>query len=432
MASVPHYFLLVLVALDSQAAQPSCWPGCTCSEEDFGRLTVVSSSVFLNWPAYQKHQRPGSGAKTLSSLVLALHSNPWSCDCRLRGLVQLVKFTHFSVILVDPYLMCRGPLSKAGQFVHETELSACMKPHVSTPSTNVTVQVGHNVTLRCLAQASPSPTIAWTYPLSTWREFDVLTSSPTEEAAVSELLIPAAHPADRGNYTCAASNSVGRGAAVIALHVQPAPALPAPRSLPVPAGGSAYVDLRVVRQTVHGVLLQWLTVADTAEETGFTLHVASEAAPRAEQVVHVGPGIRTYALDDLLPGTRYKACLGPGVQPPHLGRCVVFVTGRDSGGPGSRERLLHVSVVLCAVLLTVPVGAYVWAARGLCGQGGLRCCPHNRRAPRCPQAAPPHKGDSYGDPSAVCEGGLGPRDTEEGEGNRGPPGPRLTLGGHSA
>ncbi|KAM7074198.1 leucine-rich repeat, immunoglobulin-like domain and transmembrane domain-containing protein 2 isoform 1-T1 [Molossus nigricans] len=552
MASVPHYFLLVLVALDSQAAQPSCWPGCTCSEEDFGRalrcaslslgkipgnlseefkqvriersslfelpqgsffnmstleylwlnfnsvavihlgalqhlsglrelrlagnqlrsvpwtafratpllrvldlkhnridvlpelalqflvsltyldlssnrLTVVSSSVFLNWPAYQKHQRPGSGAKTLSSLVLALHSNPWSCDCRLRGLVQLVKFTRFSVILVDPYLMCRGPLSKAGQFVHETELSACMKPRVSTPSTNVTVQVGHNVTLRCLAQASPSPTIAWTYPLSTWREFDVLTSSPKEEAAVSELLIPAAHPADRGNYTCAASNSVGRGAAVIALHVQPAP-----RSLPVPAGGGAYVDLRVVRQTVHGVLLQWLTVADTAEETGFTLHVASEAAPRAEQVVHVGPGIRTYALDGLLPGTRYKACLGPGVQPPHLGRCVVFVTGRDSGGPGARERLLHVSVVLCAVLLTVPVGAYVWAARGLCGQGGLRCCPHNRRAPRCPQAAPPHRGDSYGDPSAVCEGGLGPRDTEEGEGNRGPPGPRLTLGGHSA
>lgn len=177
------------------------------------------------------------------------------------------------------------------------------------------------------------------------------------------------------------------------------------------------MPLRVVRQTVHGVLLEWGTVADTAEEKWFTLHVASEAALRKEQVVHLGPGIRTYALDDLLPGTKYEACLSPGGQPPQRGRCVVFVTGRAQGGLGDRERLLHVSVVLCAVLLAVPVGAYVWAARGPCGCGqwGPRCCPPGRRAPRCPQAAPPHKDDSCGDPSAVCEDGRGFGDTGEGE-----------------
>lgn len=136
------------------------------------RLTVVAKSVFLNWPAYQKHRQPGCETEILSSVMLALHDNPWLCDCRLRGLVQFVRSISLPVVLVNPYLMCRGPLSKAGQLFHETELSACMKPQISTPSANVSIRVGQNVTLRCLVQASPSPTIAWTYPLSKWREFD--------------------------------------------------------------------------------------------------------------------------------------------------------------------------------------------------------------------------------------------------------------------
>ncbi|KAB0404889.1 hypothetical protein E2I00_006665, partial [Balaenoptera physalus] len=467
MASVSHYFLLVLVFLDSHAAQPSCLPGCTCSEESFGRtlqcvsitlgkiprklpeefkqvriensplfelprgsfinmstleylwlnfnnvtvihlgalehlselkelrlegnelrsvpwtafratpllrvldlkhnridalpelalqflvnltyldlssnrLTVVAKSVFLNWPAYQKHRQPGCGAEILSSMVLALHDNPWLCDCRLRGLVQFVKSISLPVVLVNPYLMCRGPLSKAGQLFHETELSACMKPQISTPSANVSIRVGQNVTLRCLVQASPSPTIAWTYPLSTWREFDVLTSSTAEDAALSELVIPAAHLVDRGSYTCVASNSIGRSTC-----------------------GNAYVDLRVVKQTVRGIVLEWFVAADTPEKW-FTLYIGSDEALRKE-VVHVGPGISTYLVDDLLPGTKYEVCLSLGRRPPRQGRCVVFVTGRDHGGLEGRERLLHTTVILCAVLL-----ATAWGTEMLRGRGSRR------------------------------------------------------------
>ncbi|XP_012323950.2 leucine-rich repeat, immunoglobulin-like domain and transmembrane domain-containing protein 2 [Aotus nancymaae] len=538
MASVFHHFLLVLVFLDTNAAQPFCVPGCTCSEESFGRtlqcvsvslgkipgnlseefkqvriensplfelpqgsfvnmstleylwlnfnnvsvihlgalehlpelrelrlegnklhsvpwtafratpllkvldlkrnkidalpelalqflanltyldlssnrLIVVSKSVFLNWPAYQKPQQPGCGAKIISSLVVALHDNPWVCDCRLRGLVQFVKSITLPVILVNSYLICRGPLSKAGQLFHETELSTCMKPQISTPSANVTIRVGQNVTLRCLAQASPSPTIAWTYPLSMWREFDVLTSSTGEDTALSELVIPAAHLVDSGNYTCTASNSIGKSALVISLHVQPAQTLPALDSLSIPSEGSAYIDLRVVKQTVHGILLEWLAVADTPEEEWFTLYVASDEAIRKE-VVHIGPGINTYAVDDLLPGTKYEACLSLEGQPPHQGQCVVFVTGRDGIGLEARERLLHVTVVLCVVLLAVPVGAYAWAAQGpcSCSKWVLRCCPHRRKAPSCPHAATPCRDGSFREHPAVCDDGEGHRDTE--------------------
>ncbi|XP_005671217.1 leucine-rich repeat, immunoglobulin-like domain and transmembrane domain-containing protein 2 [Sus scrofa] len=542
MASVSHYFLLVLVFLDSHAAQPSCLPGCTCSEESFGRtlqcmsislgtiprnlpeefkqvriensplfelpqgsfinmstleylwlnfnnvtvihlgalehlselkelrlegnklrsvpwtafratpllrvldlkhnridvlpelalqflvnltyldlssnrLTVVSKSVFLNWPAYQKRWQPGCGAEILSSMVLALHNNPWLCDCRLRGLIQFVKSIRLPVILVNPYLLCRGPLSKAGHLFHETELSICMKPQISTSSANVSIQIGQNVTLRCLAKASPSPTISWTYPLSTWREFDVLTSSPAEDAALSELVIPAAHLIDRGNYTCVASNSIGRSTLVISLHVQPIQTLPAPHSLFSPSEGNAYVDLRVVQQTVRGILLEWFAV-DVTPEKWFTLYIASDEALRKE-VVHMGPGINTYAVDDLLPGTKYEACLSLGGQPPRQGRCVVFVTGRDHSGLEGRERLLHTTVILCIVLLAVPVGAYVWAAQAPCScrEWGLPLCAHRKRAPRCPLAIPQHMDRSYTDNTAVCEEGLEHRDAE-GEGDR--------------
>ncbi|XP_048192797.1 leucine-rich repeat, immunoglobulin-like domain and transmembrane domain-containing protein 2 [Perognathus longimembris pacificus] len=377
------------------------------------RLTVVSKSVFLNWPAYQKHQQPHCGVEFHSSMVLALHNNPWECDCRLRGLVQFVKSISFPIILVNSYLICQGPLSKAGKLFHETDLRICMKPQISTPSANITIQAGQNVTLQCFSQASPSPSIVWAYPLSMWREFDVLTSSTGEDGALSQLVIPTAHLVDSGNYTCVASNSIGRSTLVISLHVQPVQALPAPNSLSISSEDSAYVDLRVVKHTVRGILLEWLAVANTPEEW-ITLYIASEEALRKE-VIHMGPGINTYAVDDLLPGTKYEACLGLGNQPPHHSHCVVFVTGRDSGELEARERLLHVTVVLCAVLLAVPVGVYVWAVQGPCREWGLHCYLHHRKAPRCPQTVPQYKDDSFKGHHTVCEDDKGHRVLEENE-----------------
>ncbi|XP_034354899.1 leucine-rich repeat, immunoglobulin-like domain and transmembrane domain-containing protein 2 isoform X1 [Arvicanthis niloticus] len=380
------------------------------------RLTVVSKGVFLNWPAYQKQQQLGCRAEILSNMVLSLHNNPWLCDCRLRGLAQFVKSIGPPFILVNSYLICQGPVSKAGQLLHETELGVCMKPNISTPSANVTIQVGKNVTLRCLAQASPSPTIAWKYPLSTWREFDVLASPIAEGIILSQLVIPAAQLVDGGNYTCMAFNSIGRSSLVISLYIHPAQAMAGLHSLSTSSEGSAYVDLRVVKQTVHGILLEWLTVSNLPEEQWFTLYIASDEALR-KKVVHIGPGINTYAVDDLLPATKYKACLSLRNQSPGQGQCVVFVTGKDIGGLEGREHLLHVTVVLCAVLLALPVGAYVWISQGPynCSEWCLRCCPLHRKILRCPQAVPQCQDNSFKDLSAVYKDGESHRVIEEDE-----------------
>ncbi|XP_029325212.1 leucine-rich repeat, immunoglobulin-like domain and transmembrane domain-containing protein 2 isoform X2 [Mus caroli] len=380
------------------------------------RLTVVSKGVFLNWPAYQKWQQLGCGAEFLSNMVLSLHNNPWLCDCRLRGLAQFVKSVAPPFILVNSYLICQGPVSKAGQLLHETELGVCMKPTISTPSVNVTIQVGKNVTLQCFAQASPSPTIAWKYPLSTWREFDVLASPIAEGIILSQLVIPAAQLVDGGNYTCMAFNSIGRSSLVILLYVQPAQAMPGLHFLSTSSEVSAYVDLRVVKQTVHGILLEWLTVTNLAKEQWFTLYITSDEA-LTKKVVHIGPGINTYAVDDLLPATKYKACLSLRNQPPSQGQCVVFVTGKDSGGLEGREHLLHVTVVLCAVLLALPVGAYIWVSQGPYNfsEWCWRCCPLHRKTLRCPQAVPQCKDSSFKDPSGVYEDGESHRVMEEDE-----------------
>ncbi|ERE86959.1 leucine-rich repeat, immunoglobulin-like domain and transmembrane domain-containing protein 2 [Cricetulus griseus] len=380
------------------------------------RLTVVSKGVFLNWPVYQKHQQHGCRAEIFSSMVLALHNNPWVCDCRLRGLAQFVKSISPPFILVNSYLICQGPVAKAGQLLHETKLGVCMKPNISTPSANVTIQVGKNGTLQCLAQASPLPTIAWKYPLSTWREFDVLTSLITEDTILSQLVIPTAHLIDSGDYTCMAFNSISRSSLVISLYIQPAQAMPGLHSLSISSEISAYVDLRVVKQTVHGILLEWLTVTNLLEEQWFTLYITSDEA-LGKKVVHIGPGINTYAVDDLLPATEYQACLSLRSQPPAQGQCVVFVTGKDDGGLEGRERLLHVTVVLCAVLLALPVGAYVWSAQGPynCSEWCFCCCFHHRKTLRCPQAVPQCKNSSFKDLPAAYEDGESHKVVEENE-----------------
>lgn len=236
----------------------------------------------------------------------------------------------------------------------------------------------------------------------------VSASSIAEDTILSQLVIPAAHLIDSGNYTCMASNSIGRSSLVISVHIQLVQAIPALHSLSISSEGSVYLDLRVVKQTAQAILLEWLTVPSLPEEQWFTLYIASDEASR-KTVVHIGPGINTYAVDDLLPATEYKACLSLRSQPPGQGQCVVFVTGKDSGGLEGRERLLHVTVVLCVVLLAVPVGVYVWAAQGPynCCEWCLGCCSLHKKAFRGQQAIPQCKDSSFKDFTAVCEDGEG-------------------------
>ncbi|XP_025925773.1 leucine-rich repeat, immunoglobulin-like domain and transmembrane domain-containing protein 2 isoform X1 [Apteryx rowi] len=136
------------------------------------QLTVISKDVFSSWPVYQRSQQAEGGMNHTANAVLALHGNPWICDCRLRGFVQFIRSVGPPIILMNSYLTCSSPKFRAGKFFHEVELNSCMKPLISALDTNLTVLVGLNVTLTCYVQASPSPAVWWTYALKLLRAFN--------------------------------------------------------------------------------------------------------------------------------------------------------------------------------------------------------------------------------------------------------------------
>lgn len=159
-------------------------PDLTYLDLSFNRLTVISKEVFQNWPLYQRLQgaeEPKASAFA-SNVVLALHDNAWLCDCRLKGFVEFIRSLSPPIILMNSYLTCSGPDFRAGKFFHEVELQACMRPVVTTPSPNITLPLGANLTLRCLAKARPDPAVWWTYGLKIIRGFHgkIVISSNTQ------------------------------------------------------------------------------------------------------------------------------------------------------------------------------------------------------------------------------------------------------------
>lgn len=146
-------------------------PLLTYLDLSFNQLSIISKEVFINWPLYQTAQKAWEKEGIVSNVVLALHDNPWLCDCRLKGFVEFIREVRAPIILMNSYLTCSGPASKASKYFHEIHLKTCMKPVASAPETNISLPLGANTTLTCVVKARPRPTIHWTYSLKIIRGF---------------------------------------------------------------------------------------------------------------------------------------------------------------------------------------------------------------------------------------------------------------------
>ncbi|XP_047465391.1 leucine-rich repeat, immunoglobulin-like domain and transmembrane domain-containing protein 2 [Mugil cephalus] len=334
-------------------------PALTYLDLSFNQLSVISKDVFINWPLYQKAERAWGKEGLVSNVVLGLHDNPWLCDCRLKGFVEFIRAVSPPIILMNSYLMCSGPASRADKFFHDIQLKTCMKPVASAPENNITLPLQANATLTCLVKARPDPTIQWMYSLKIIRGFAVKETHIDEETVTSQLLIPSIHLADRGLYTCTANNFIGNSSVGIMLSIIP-PNASNPLPPPVPMLSSdenPHIDIRIAKQTVYGITLEWHAATDNPGETWFTIHFGKYDSPKKE-MIYIGPGINSYSVSDLLPVTKYEVCLSLKNHPPREGQCIVFVTGSDISEMEQRERLIHIVVIVCAMVLAVPAGMY--------------------------------------------------------------------------
>ncbi|XP_036372472.1 leucine-rich repeat, immunoglobulin-like domain and transmembrane domain-containing protein 2 [Megalops cyprinoides] len=357
-------------------------PGLTYLDLSFNQLTVISRDVFLNWPLYHTPDKQGKREDNSAIVVVALHDNPWLCDCRLKGFVEFIKTVSSPIILMNSYLTCSGPELRAGKFFHEIELKTCMKPLATAPETNLTLQLGVNATLVCSVKARPSPTVRWTYGLKIIRGFTESHTQVDEETVRSHLVIPSLQLADRGVYTCTANNFIGNSSASILVNVKSlntssplAPAFPL-----ASAEENVYIDIRIAKQTVYGITLEWYAVTENPAETWYTIHFGRYDAAKKE-LIYIGPGINSYSVTDLLPVTKYEVCVTLKNQAPRSGQCIVFVTGSDISELEQREKLIHIIVIVCAMVLAVPAGMYACTTetRFSCFDRCLELCRRRRR-----------------------------------------------------
>nr|XP_019938590.1 PREDICTED: leucine-rich repeat, immunoglobulin-like domain and transmembrane domain-containing protein 2 [Paralichthys olivaceus] len=334
-------------------------PVLTYLDLSFNQLSVISKDVFINWPLYQAAEKAWGKEGLVSNVVLALHDNPWLCDCRLKGFVEFIRTISTPLILMNSYLQCSGPASEADKFFHGIQLKTCMKPVASAPETNITLPLGANATLTCLVKARPGPTIQWMYSLKIKRGFSVIENNIDAETVTSQLVIPSLHLADRGLYTCTANNFIGNSSVSIMVDIPSSnSSAPLPPSVPMlSSDDNAFIDIRIAKQTVYGITLEWYAATDNPAETWFTIHFGKYDTPKKE-TIYIGPGINSYSVSDLLPVTKYEVCVTLKNHPPREGQCIVFVTGSDISELEQRERLIHIIVIVCAMVLAVPAGMY--------------------------------------------------------------------------
>ncbi|XP_044152176.1 leucine-rich repeat, immunoglobulin-like domain and transmembrane domain-containing protein 2 [Bufo gargarizans] len=331
----------------------------------FNQLTIISKDVFSNWPLHQiSHAKERT--EVITNVVLALHDNPWMCDCRLNGFVNFVKTVSPPIILMNSYLICATPDYRAGKFFHELELKSCMKPITNSLVSNITVQIGLNVTLVCFITASPTPSILWTYGLkaSNIKAYNNVSNSLIDEETIkSELVIPIIHLADAGVYNCLAKNFLGNSTSSIIVQVQ-SPRGGDPSMFPsysfspsLSSDENVYIDVRIAKQTVYGISLEWFAATENPSETWYTIYFG-KYDEKDKDVINIGPGIYTYSVNDLLPTTKYEVCITLKSQRPRKGQCIVFMTGSDISELEQREKLIHIIVIVCAMVLAVPAGMY--------------------------------------------------------------------------
>ncbi|XP_018085688.1 leucine-rich repeat and fibronectin type III domain-containing protein 1-like protein [Xenopus laevis] len=171
---------------------------------------IPPDPLFSRIPVYAK-----SKGSPLTSLVLSFGGNPLHCNCELMWLRRLTR--------EDDLETCASPAELMGKYfwsIKEEEF-VCEPPMITHWTSKQVVMEGQSVSLKCKSVGDPDPYVRWISPDGKL----VSNSSRTMSYDNGTLDIITTIFADRGNFTCIASNAAGESTANVELFVNPFPNL---------------------------------------------------------------------------------------------------------------------------------------------------------------------------------------------------------------
>ncbi|XP_017032840.1 uncharacterized protein kek2 [Drosophila kikkawai] len=150
---------------------------------------------------------------------ISLHSNRWTCDCRLLDVHSwLVNYN--TPLAEEP--KCMEPARLKGQVIKglQREQLACL-PEVSPQSSYTEVSEGRNMSITCLVRAIPEPKVLWLFNgqvmsndslmdnLHMFYYIDETIGGSGAEEKRSEIFIYNVGAEDNGTFSCVGQNIAG-------------------------------------------------------------------------------------------------------------------------------------------------------------------------------------------------------------------------------
>ncbi|XP_028922539.1 leucine-rich repeat and fibronectin type-III domain-containing protein 3 [Ornithorhynchus anatinus] len=275
--------------------------------------TIPPDPLFLRIPVYAK-----SRGSPLSSLVLGFGGNPLHCNCELLWLRRLTR--------EDDLETCASPPELSGKYfwsIREEEF-VCEPPMITHRTPRLAVAEGQAATLKCKAVGDPDPYVRWVSPEGKL----VTNSSRTVSYSNGTLDLRGAGAADRGTFTCIASNAAGEATAPVELVVNPAAQLanstscerdaePGASDILTPARSGFVNDsgapperrVRVDQLTSSSALIQW--PAPRPLPAGIRMYQIQYNSSADDILVYrmIPSSSRSFFLGDLAAGRDYDLCV---------------------------------------------------------------------------------------------------------------------------
>ncbi|NXK92455.1 LFN1L protein, partial [Formicarius rufipectus] len=273
---------------------------------------IPPDPLFSRIPVYAK-----SKGSPLSSLVLSFGGNPLHCNCELVWLRRLTR--------EDDLETCASPPELMGKYfwsIKEEEF-VCEPPMITHRTPKLTATEGQSASLKCKAVGDPDPYVRWISPDGKL----VSNTSRTTSYENGTLDISVASLADKGTFTCIASNAAGESTAPVELLVMPYPNLanstscekdaePGASDILIPAKSSFPND--TTEQQDKGVVVEELTASSALIRwpsqphlPGIRMFQIQYNSSADEILVYrmIPATSKSFFLTDLASGREYELCV---------------------------------------------------------------------------------------------------------------------------